>query len=665
MRKFTAVLLSIIMTLSVIVAMPVFAEETENVNLVVNGDFEADTAGADGYGAEGNVTEITGWTQMESGNSFVLVAREEDNNWVKGYNDSNGGYDGSALSGAGISQVITIDTEKPWYTDYKNYRYELKYDAHKAGSIWRGSVIVKITGADGREETTEVTPVAANYKSNAYNAGITVDLSAAVKKIGKQPVKSIEIQLTSLGRWEYQAYDNVSITPIYAPVEEVENLFADGSFEEVLTAETPVWGFAAGATIENNLIQDTDGYDGDFYVAVDAGQRVEQSVGTDIIKPGKAYLIEVYYTSVENTAFMSIESNAGYIKLGEPTLPATGTTWDNAKWQSFQHVVVMRECDNKGLLIRLRNGAAATNSVYYDYLVVTEIPGYDATNLIANGDFEYGSDSSIASWKQNGTVAAKISSNYVNSGLHAAQIDGGYGALQQTVYVDPQYADADFDMSFYYNYSAGGGAMPGILVRAYREDGSFTGYTYSAAIDMNNDGVLDPEAGDRGCTADNPAFADGLHWMVRGGKFSGTIRLDKAINKEVDSRPVTHFLIQLQGSNFGGTYDSVKLSPRVTGIKFVNKDNTIPAGISEIKDDKLTASVKYVGESDNAKAYIAVYGIYGGELMLESINAVTLIPDGTEIKADLSGLGLTAEQHVVKAFIWDGGVTPIMLKTLE
>ncbi|MBR5218792.1 MAG: hypothetical protein IKV89_03575 [Clostridia bacterium] len=664
MRKFTAVLLSIIMTLSVIVAMPVFAEETEPVNLVVNGDFEADTAGADGYGAEGNVTEITGWTQMESDNSFVLVAREEDNNWVKGYNDSNGAYSGSALSGAGISQVITIDTEKPWYTDYKNYKYELKYDAHKAGSVWRGYVYVVVIGANGRTEKTDITPVATEYVSNAYNADITIDLSAAVKKIGKQPVKSIEIQLTSSGRWEYQTYDNIRLTPIYSLVEEVENLFADGSFEELAQAEISAWGFAAGATKENNLINDTDGFDGDYYIAVDAGQRVEQQAATEIIQPKKAYLIELYYTSVESTAFVSIESpGAGYLKLTEQTLPATGTTWDNAKWQSFQHVVVMRECDNKGLLIRLRNSASATNAVYYDCVTVSEIHGYDTTNLIANGDFEYGDGSSIANWIQNGSVSTSISSNYVNTGSSAAQTKDGYGALQQWVYVDPKYGEADFDLSFYFNYSAGGGGMPSILVRAYREDGPFTGYSYTACVDMNSNGILSTEDGDRGCVPENQAYVDGLHWTVRNNKFYGTISLDKALSKDTDERPVKKFLIQLQSANLGGTYDSVRLVPRETNITFVNKDNNIAAAINEIKDDKLFVRASYRGEAEIARAYVTVYSVINDELQLEKV-IVKSLGDG-EVTVDLSKLGLEAGKNVVSTFIWDGTQAPVISKTLN
>jgi len=523
---------------------------------------------------------------------------------------------------------------------------------------------VTVTGEDGVTETTDVTPVASEYPSNATSNGIKVDLSTAVAKIGRQPVKSIELSFAASGRWEYQTYGNISLTPVYTPIIEVENHFADGSFEEVATAEEPAWSFANGATVDSNLINDTDGSDGDYYVAVDAGQRIEQQADKTAVQAGKAYLIEFDYMAVEATGFISIESPAtGYTKIAEPKLPATGTSWTDARWKTYQHMVVMRECDTEGLLLRLRNSEGTYNSIFYDNVIVSLVEGYDTTNMLANGDFEYGDETHISSWIQNGSVIMGKKAGFVNSGSFSAASEG-YGALQQWLYIDPAYEDSSFDLSFYFNYSSGGGGMPSILVRAFREDNSFTEYSYTACVDMNNDGVLDAAAGDRGCVAENQAYADGLHWTVRLNKFYGTINLDKALSKDTDDRPVKRLLIQLQTANLGGTYDSVRLVPRKTEIRFANKDNSVPSAISEIKDDKLTATVKYVGESENANAYFAVYGIYGGELMLESINVVTLT-NGTEVKADLSGMGLTAEQHVVKAFIWDGNTTPVMLKTLE
>lgn len=128
MKKIISVAVCLAMLFSLMAIMP--ATATEEVNLIVNGDFEAE---ADAIGS----TSITGWTNGNEENKFSVVARGAGKA-VDAANDSNresGEKAGDDLPDAKLYQTVTIDTTKAWYTDYENYKYVLSYEGYAASDF--------------------------------------------------------------------------------------------------------------------------------------------------------------------------------------------------------------------------------------------------------------------------------------------------------------------------------------------------------------------------------------------------------------------------------------------------------------------------------------------------------------------------------------------------
>ncbi len=405
MKKLLAIALTVAMLLTCFIAMPVSASTETPVNLIVNGDFEADTAGEDSVlpGAA-NVTTITGWTQMLETNKVILAQRAGGTNWVKAYNDIMGGFtqnpnqlpEGVTVSGydlpdgVGLTQTVTIDTNAEWYTNYENYTYNLTYDAHKEGSVWRGRVIATVTGADGTAITKDITPDDIGTP-NAYNSGVSVSLENITKVLG-QSIASIKLDLTAAGRWGFQGYDNVVLSPVR--IEEKENVMPNGDLASVtVNEETGVtsidgWGNVAEGKVES--VEKTDG-SGDRYVVIHKGSAVERDFtgGT----PGQTYLLEIRYkAAAKSDALLNVHSNSSYDKFyAEETAPAN-TTADaiaTAEWATWRRIV--RVNDGKtGFKITLRNHPSGSGApVYYDDVKLTLLEDFDASNLVLNGDFSY------------------------------------------------------------------------------------------------------------------------------------------------------------------------------------------------------------------------------------------------------------------------------------
>lgn len=239
MKKFMAVMLAVMMLVALVTVAPAYAEE-EAINLLINGDFEAE-------GDQLGSTEFTGWTNTNPENPFTLVQNGTGKS-AKALNDSNGEQSGTDMPETSMYQEVQIDTNAEWYTDSMSWIYELSFDGYNASRTPGVKARVTITNADGESSVQDYDPIDDGGGYWAWTKR-TFSLEKQVRNMSNTAVKAIKVELFSgIGRWNYTNLDNIAITPVYAPLNENSyfgNLIVNGDFEakddEIDSTEITGW----------------------------------------------------------------------------------------------------------------------------------------------------------------------------------------------------------------------------------------------------------------------------------------------------------------------------------------------------------------------------------------------------------------------------------------
>ena len=233
MRKIMAMVISIVMLLSLAVAMPVSAD-TE-VNLITNGSFEEiDDTGA-----------IVGWTQVNSANPMVRYENGTTEITGEAVSFATDGthfvYNNKVVAGgAGLKQTVNLASDAAWVTNQAKYRFNLTFTYNW---IWETPwTDIKITAydADGFSYSkTYVGETGWTHPSGSWVGATTATIDVS-EVLDMSPATVVKIDVEFLtqnkneGTYNSLAYwDNVKLVPVYDADKTVApmNLIRNGSFE--------------------------------------------------------------------------------------------------------------------------------------------------------------------------------------------------------------------------------------------------------------------------------------------------------------------------------------------------------------------------------------------------------------------------------------------------
>lgn len=596
MKKIMAMVLSVVMLLTMAVAMPVMADD--EVNLIVNGSFEeVDQDGA-----------LVGWTQVNPANPMIRY--ENGTTAINGKpvsNATNGTYfifnNTIVAGGAGVKQTVNLASDAAWVTNQAKYNFNLYFDYYWAyGTPW---VDVKVTAYDAEGFTYSKTFVGDNggWELPAGNwtmSTASVDVSSVID-MSPAPIVKLDIEILTQNKHEGSDYassswDNVKLVPVYDADKTVApmNLIRNGSFE--MGEGSSITGWTQGN--ENNLFARTTTkvVDGQYsvantYDAATGAGSIKQTINLAsdaawVTNQGKydfnlAFSHHFAYSDASFTVNVTVyDANGVYATKNYVGFAnANGSDHPNQAKQDAADFVpggfwgVFENTINIAPLMNELTGAATKIDVEFiktavagDWVTayidnVKLIPAYNENkvvekdnNLLVNGGFELYKDgqdaNAIYGWTQEGYTGTNL---YFSQGLHEwwtksntayYQVDtsstSSVGVISQTV---------SFDESspIYYDYPA------------YDFNLSMDVYLPTSYYKGRTELEVTGADGTVATATINYDFASSATWNMN----SFTYGIKSLVGDTIGDQPIKSIKVKLIGT--GGVqmiaYDNVKLVP--------------------------------------------------------------------------------------------------------
>ncbi len=698
MKKIMAMVLSVVMLLTLAVAMPVSAA-IEDVNLVVNGDFEI---------VGTTETDIPGWTQEgQYGNKNFKQDTAVYNNTAKIVDlpskaavytvDHN-----ETWANGNLTQTITIDENSDYYVHYYAYDYMLSMDIFQATGVYRGTPMLEVTGANGTK--AEVTPALTVNGNNNVNAH-TFNVSELVADtIGDQPIKTIKIKLYCKHNNYGIAFDNIKLTPELNGNELPEgfkptvNLIWNGSFEKVINGELANWT-PINADIEYQVITTgaTEGLNRIYYknLADNAYPGVKQEIVIDkeadwYTNQGKyrymlsfdglvggrapSGIVEVTVTDAdgfENSAVYAGGTNYGVDLPEEKYWKVIGFELD------LSNIIDSAESKVEKLEITLRNNPYINGEMSWDNVKL--VPVYDEDkvvpekelNLIKNGEFKYlgATATEIPGWTQEGEFGNKYFKQSTELWNGVDGIDDGAWK-----YDDMPTMSAVYTVCLAETWAVGRLTQTAVIDTAADYYVNYNKYDYELSMDVYQSG-----SAYRGWAELTVTGADGtvatissLPFVTNSTEYSinnQTFRIKELVADTIGDQPIKSIKVGLCGNHNGHSiaYDNVKLVPvKVVDLAIVDGDGAEVNEIATAENATFTAKASYSGSDAAAYSYIAVYAKdANGVIRLMGANAAPLTAGVENTSATLQNINTTAGVTIVKAFIWGSDAVSVIGVTAE
>jgi len=590
-----------------------------NVDLVTNGNF------LDG---------LNGWTQKST---TALMTFHAGN--VRAVSPEG-------VTGAGLKQVIDINTEAEWYKNYNDYKYTFSY-ASGSNSRWnRIDAFVTAVGANGATATSKIaTTIAPDNKFNQMNA-IGADLTTLLAKIGDQPVKQFIVSLEDNDAKEGNV-DDVKL--IVSKKEGAAVIPAEYVYTNSLEADDTGYTFIQ-TTAEASLKTDGKGTDGSNYAFLPASgmPRVDFSIPGASVEPNATYLLQIDYKSASDTGFYKIENgaNAGHeIMLTGDTLTPTGTDMETALWRTASMVFSTDATVTKGINLLMRSWGRA--EICYDNLRITKL-ATSADNLLFNGDFEYsalaGSDK-IHGWINNGgivTVTGTEGHDVKLTGTSVKQI------VPINLYNSKNGANHAYKLEWDVSLSDG---HHNIVVTANFADGT----SATGTIALNR-------AAAAGDLAPTPGPSNKIENLV----WNKGLSCNLASITQASTSPLVTLTIQLESVSGASSFDNLKLTALDGGIDITDAEGNVLNDVVTNEAATYVAKVLYNGTDAGATAYLGVYTLgEDGVLRLTKVTNGVIAAGAEDTSVKLDGVSAIAGSTVVKAFLWGTELNPLGSITID
>ena len=634
MKKIVSILLSVIMMLTTMASMPVFAEDTTAVNLVVNGDFEQD--------AVADSTAITGWTN--AANAKVC------------YKSGNGGNVADLPANAQLRQVIPISS---WVVSGGNHGYIFSadmnynmggYPAFKVTATFEdGTAASQMVAVKkpGEEITDPKSQLAATlWQWNKLEYDISWLTQSKLSKL-------VSITIDLLGQGAGCQYDNVVIVQKEAPViddntgsnensgliegYEGKIISTNGDFESI-TSENLLakgWALDKGTLVTGA----SDAYAGNAYIKVAAGGSVSFTAAN---MPETGYMLRGYYKHMTD-GNKTANSQIFMQQVGIASSNYNSALAYTNTWTKFGMILNAAQMNGGTGSIRFSvNNGTGCSTLCLDSLELIRLDDYDKRNIVQNPGFavnDVDTDSTLqhhyASWFNNGT--ARLLANGRADGS-AIRVDSG------TIYT--------------------WAALPTANTTGKK-------YEFSAWVKWANGGkagVTAPVVGIESYAGNPRVYAKDYSLTAATGLTSSDwCNVKFILDAESTPTNLTTFRVFLKPAAGGILWDDICIKPVETALDIMDSAATkIKRSVARENSVVYTARAQYVGAADGTLSITAYSINAAGAIAVLSEKSVTIKADGRTTLCTLDAVNTNSiNATIVKAQLKDASGNVVATKEIN